>query len=57
MIRLLVLLVLVVPFACGQVRSSLPDASAAVPSALVGEWSGTWTSAAGDSGGDLALRV
>jgi hypothetical protein len=57
MIRLLVLLVLVVPLACGQVRSSLPDASAAVPSALVGEWSGAWTSATGDTGGDLALRV
>jgi|688.fasta_scaffold227400_3 hypothetical protein len=43
--------------ACGQIRTSVTDASSAVPSALAGEWSGTWTSSAGDGGGELVLRV
>jgi hypothetical protein len=51
------LLLLGLSLACGKLRTSVPDPSAAVPSALVGEWSGAWTSAAGDSGGDLELRV
>lgn len=57
MIRLLLLLLLGLSLACGKLRTSVTGASAAVPDALVGEWSGTWTNAAGDSGGDLELRV
>ncbi|MFN6147077.1 MAG: hypothetical protein ACK5AL_12015 [Planctomycetota bacterium] len=43
--------------ACGEIRSTVPAVPSAVPAALVGEWSGAWTAAAGDGGGELALRV
>lgn len=57
MIRLLVLLLLGLSLACGKLRTTITGSSSAVPDALVGEWRGSWTSAAGDSDGDLALRV
>lgn len=43
--------------ACADVKSSIPDASAAVPSALVGEWTGSWTATSGGQSGAIELRV
>lgn len=43
--------------ACGDVKTNIPDSSAAVPAALVGEWTGTWTVDGGGNAGTLTLRV
>lgn len=57
MIRLLLLAVILALAACSDVKTTAPAPVAAVPARLVGVWSGTWTTAAGDSAGDLTLRV
>ncbi len=43
--------------ACGDVKTNLSNSSAAVPAALVGEWTGTWTADGGGNAGTLTLRV
>lgn len=56
MIRAILSLSLLLLAACGDIKTNIPSAST-VPTALVGEWTGTWSTTAGDQNGALTLRV
>jgi len=57
MTRFFTVLLLVLAAACGEITTNMPSQSTVVPPALAGEWTGLWTSSAGDVTGELTMRV